>query len=221
MARSKICKTISALKHLKRLDISNNYLIGCLGEVLDALDSPLEYLSLRGCDLNEGDLISLTKSKHSVSLRELNLSKLCQFSIYESDRISPSLTLRIVKYFPNLSVLNISQNNLPDSGMLEFQHTLTAHMKSLKALDIAGNLMQFDSQVELVKTCAGIPTMQWIRLTCIDTSLNNRMLLDNDRFVEMSEVLHNVIKSCGREDIYIDVVRLSFAILVDAMDFFD
>lgn len=217
--RSRLCETFSVFSRLRRLDLSFNYLIGCLGELLGALQSPLEYLSVRGCDLNETDLKSLSQSKHAQSLRELDISKLCQFSIYESDRISPACTLEMIKHFPNMTVLNISQNNLPDSGMKDFGQTLRTHLPRLKGLDISGNIMQFESQLELTKACAQIPMMQWIRLTCMNTSLNGG--LENNQVVDLMNKLNNAVKQYGREDICIDVMRLSFAILVDLIDFLD
>lgn len=216
--RTQLYKTLKSLKHLRRLDLSFNYLIGCLGEILTALHSPLEFLSLRGCDLNEHDLVSLGESKHASSLRELNVSKLCQFSIYESARISPSSTLRVIKNFPNLSILNLSQNNLPDSRIQEFGEMIVKNLICLKGLDISGNIMQFESQMALAKCCAQIPTMQWIRLTCMNAALNNGIFIDNNHLFEMVTKLRNAMKSCGREDICVDVVRLSFAILVDLID---
>lgn len=221
VTRSRLCTTFNSFNHLHRLDISFNFLIGCLGELLEALQKPLDYLSVRGCDLNEADLGNLAHSKHACHLRELNLSKLCSFSIYESDRISPMCILRTMKHFPQMTLLNLSQNHLPDSGIREFGEILTHSLLCLKGLDISGNIMQFDSQLELAKACAKIPKMQWMRLTCMNNILNDGILMDNNQVGAMYEKLQNVMKSHGRDDICVDVVRLSVAILVDLIDFFE
>lgn len=221
MTRNRLCSTFRALTHLRRLDIGFNFLIGCLGELLDALQSPLEYLSVRGCDLNESDLSALASSKHASELRELNLSKLCSYSIFESDRISPVCIMKTMKYFPKLMLLNLSQNQLADSGIKEFGEILKKHLRQLKGLDIAGNIMQFESQLELARACASIPTMQWLRLTCMNSLVDEGLNLDNNAADTMFARLREVMKSQGRDDICIEVVRLSVAILVDLVDFLE
>lgn len=221
VTRTRLCDTFSSFSHLRRLDISFNFLTGCLGELLDALRKPLDYLSVRGCDLNENDLIHLANSKHAPHLRELNLSKLCSFSLYENDRIAPMCILRTMKHFPKMTVLNLSQNHLPDSGVKEFGEILTSNLGCLKGLDISGNIMQFDSQIELAKACAEIPHMQWLRLTCMNNVLNEGIMMENNHLGAMNEKLLDVLKAHGREDICVDVVRLSVAILVDLIDFFE
>lgn len=80
-SRLRITELFSSFSRLTRLDLSFNYILGCLGELLHSLSCPLEYLALRGCDLDESDLQALASSKHAASLRELNLSKLCQVKI--------------------------------------------------------------------------------------------------------------------------------------------
>ncbi|XP_045180954.2 uncharacterized protein LOC123540200 [Mercenaria mercenaria] len=221
VTRSRLCNMLSSFHHLHRLDISFNFLIGCLGELLDALKMPLDYLSVRGCDLNEMDLNNLAKSKHAPHLRELNISKLCSFSIYESDRIAPMSILRTMKHFPKMTLLNLSQNHLPDSGVKELCEILTNNLVCLKGLDMSGNIMQFESQLELAKACAEIPKMQWVRLTCMNNVLNEGILMDNNQIGAMYEKLLDVMKSRGRDDICVDVVRLSVAILVDLIDFLE
>ena len=221
LSRSHLLKTLSSFENLQRLDLGFNYLLGCLEEVLDALVHPLEFLGLRGCDLNEKDLMSLAHSKHSTHLRELNLSKLCQLSIYESERISPVFLMNIVKHFPKLTLLNLSQNHLPNSGIAQFCDLLAQDMHELKGLDVAGNYLLFENQLELIKACAKILKMQWIRLTCTSNLFHNEANLNNHDMEEMISRLHNQFASLGREDIHVEVVRLSFAILVDVIDVFD
>ena len=73
--RKALCNFLAAFPLLVRLDLSFNYLVGCLGEVLQSVAKPLQYLGLRGCDLDAVDLQALGASKHAASIRELNLSK--------------------------------------------------------------------------------------------------------------------------------------------------
>lgn len=223
VARSALSSLFGSFDHLRRLDISFNYLLGCLGELLDALRQPLEFLSVRSCDLNETDLRNLAESKHAPHLRELNLSKLCQFSIFENDRISPSYLLKILRHFPKVAVLNISQNHLPDSAMQDFNETLSSYLVNLKGLDIAGNILTIENQLDIARACAKIPSAQWLRLTCVNNAfLNGAMLpMQDNHLEEMSLKLREVLESVGRGDIMVNVVRLSYAILVDLIDIFD
>lgn len=222
--RTLLCETFQCFTSLCRLNLSFNFLIGCLGEVLESLRMPLEYLSIRGCDVNDSDLVSLGESKHAASLRELNMSKLCHFSIYDNDRISPGNILKVVKNFPQMTLLNLAQNHLSDTNVKDFSCDTLIHMTRLKGLDISGNILALDSQVELARACAHVPSMQWLRLTCMNSTLNDAMFLHNLELGNMEDVggkLRNEMKSLGRDDIVVDVVRLSFAILVDLVDFFD
>ncbi|KAK3584384.1 hypothetical protein CHS0354_001718 [Potamilus streckersoni] len=217
-SRVKFMSTLSSLENLVRLDLSFNYLLGCLGELLDSLHRPLEFLSIRGCDLNEADLTALAKSKHGTSLRELNLSKLCQFSIYDSDKISPAFLLKITAYFPNLTLLNLSQNHLPDAYIPEFCDILVKKLTGLKGLDIAGNIMTDQSQIEVTRACARISSMQWLRMTCFNNLGEDGLLMLRD--ADNKQRFLDLLKSLGRSDIYVEVVRLSFAIFLDLIDVF-
>ena len=78
-----LCRFLAAFPQLLRLDLSDNYLVGCLGEVLRSVRSPLEFLSLRYCDVAMADLRDLGDSHHATSIRELNLSKITinQYSV--------------------------------------------------------------------------------------------------------------------------------------------
>ena len=217
LLRTQLTDTFSRFEHLRRLDISFNYLLGCLGEILDSLQRPLDFLSVRGCDLNEQDLVKLSTSKHAPHLRELDLSKLCYVVIYESDRISPEFLITVLKCFPKLVVLNISQNGIPDASVGSFCEVLTRDLTRLKGLDISGNILQFDNQLELVRACAKVEPMQWLRLTCMNNLLNHDAPVVN----QMASRLNCLLKSLGRDDISVDVVRLKFALLVDIIDIFD
>ncbi|XP_041360934.1 uncharacterized protein LOC121377116 isoform X2 [Gigantopelta aegis] len=219
--RKQIGETLHCFQHLVRLDLGFNYMIGCLGEVLDSLQQPLEYLSLRGCDLNEQDLDCLAHSKHATHLRELNVSKLCQFSMFDMGRIAPTYLLTIMKHFPRLAVLNLSQNQLPDASIPEFCRTVSTVMTQLKMLDISANIILADTQLDLVRACAKVRTMQKLRLTCTTSFTEEaRAPLDWPIQCESRKRLLNVFKSLGRSDISVEVIKLSDAIFVDLIDVF-
>ncbi|XP_046574620.1 LOW QUALITY PROTEIN: leucine-rich repeat-containing protein 14-like [Haliotis rubra] len=220
--RQQIVNTLHCFEHLVRLDIGFNYIVGCLGEVLDALQRPLEYLSIRGCDINEEDLDSLAKSKHAPHLRELNVSKLCQFMIFDTRRIAPSYLLKILKQFPQLTILNLSQNHLSDSSVPEFCHTLTRTLRKLKMLDISANVLTSENQLDITRACANIRSMQKLKLTCVSGLVEEaEQPLNMDNNCEMKQKLVKLLDAMGRGDVVIEVVKLSQAIFVDFVDFMD
>ncbi|KAK3088796.1 hypothetical protein FSP39_023791 [Pinctada imbricata] len=222
--RMQLVRLLNSFDCLHRLDISFNYLLGCLGELLEALRHPLEYLSVRGCDLNEHDLECLASSSHSKSLRELNLSKLCQFSIYNMDRISPSYLLKIIPQFTNVAILNLAQNHLPDSSIPDFCKTISTHLKRLVYLDIAGNILNENSLTELIHSVGKVKPFQLFRITCSNNLLEG-MPLDAYQVNQLTAGLRrkfmNIWKDMGRTDIHLDIVRLSYAIFVDLLDIFN
>lgn len=218
--RLQMANTLGSFANLTRLDLSFNYLLGCLGELLDAIKTPLEYLSVRGCDLNEDDLAALSRSKHAKHLREINLSKVCQFSIYENDRISPMYLLRITKHFPNVNIFNLAQNHLPDACISEFCSILTQNLTKLKALDISGNILTEMNLLDITRSVGKLPTMQWFRFTCA-SNLLEEPFIPFDNSSEMKKKFCDTLASIGRDDIKVDLVKLSYAIFVDLLDVMD
>lgn len=221
--RHKVIETFNCFPNLVRIDLSFNYLLGCLGELLTSLRQPLEYLSVRGCDLNENDLSCLASCHHTKHLQELNLSKVCQFSIYDNDRISPMFLLKITKHFSNVKILSLAQNHLPDASVSEFCHILRHDLKALKVLDIAGNILIEENLTDITKALAHIKSMQRFRLTCTNNLLQDAIgpLHGGNNQEELKKKFCGVLSGLGRDDITIDLVRLSYAIFVDLVDIMD
>jgi len=219
-ARLQMVNTLTCFSNLLRLDLSFNYLLGCLGELLEALSQPLEFLSVRGCDLNEDDLTALSRSKHASNLRELNLSKVCQFSIYDNDRISPIYLLKITRHFPNVIIFNLAQNHLPDACVVEFCEVLTHNLTRLKALDISGNILTEDNLIDITRAIGKLKSMQWFRFTCANNLLEEALGPVNaaNNIAEMKKKFCDILSSVGRDDIMIELVKLSYAIFVDLLD---
>ncbi|KAL5013654.1 hypothetical protein ScPMuIL_007924 [Solemya velum] len=211
--RLQMINTLACFSSLVRLDIGFNYLLGCLGELLDALVCPLEYLSVCGCDLNEKDLENLVQSKHAQSLRELNLGKLCQYSVYTVDRISPNYLIGITKHFTNLVALRLQRNNLPNSVIPGLCDILTNHLIRLKGLDISRNIFSDVSHMQLVRACAQMKTIQKLRLTCFHSLAEE--ILNPGNHVNMQQQLMQLLNTLGRPDIKLDLVRFSFAIMIE------
>lgn len=221
IGRAIMVRTLSCFENLVRLDLSFNYLLGCLGEILDALKLPLEFLSLRNCDLNEDDLECLANSKHALSLQELNLSKICQFSIYDNDRISSNNLFKVVFCFKNVKLLNLAQNHFQDSSIPSFCEKLPQNLKKLQYLDIAGNVLTEDSTLQICKALAKVKTFQWFRLTCSNNLLDEALGHLNqahENAVQAKLRICGLLSALGRTDIHIEIVKLSYAIFVDLMD---
>ncbi|KAL4217710.1 negative regulation of toll-like receptor signaling pathway [Mactra antiquata] len=192
--RKTLCDLLSSFNHLQRLDISRIYLYGCLGEILDALRKPLVYLGVRFCDLKKDDIDSLVSSKHSSSLRELNLSGICKWELF-NDKDLPINLLKALQHFPNISVLDISDNNFLDSDTEELCEILSHKLPRLRGLDISENLLKWENLLKLVKACCSVSTMQLIKLTCIEG-------------LELS-VFDDVIQRFGGQDILVQNMRWS------------
>lgn len=217
--RMQITSAFTNFHNLTRLDISRNYIVGCLGEILDALRTPLSFLSLHGCDLNESDLDALTKSPHAQSLRELYLSKLCQISITNFDRISPAYLLKITQHFPRLTLLNLSQNYIPVSSIPEFSHILLTHLTQLKGIDLSCNFSS-ENLLEIIRACAKVRSMQWIRVTYILNIMEELGIVEADHNMAVMETkIVDMLKGMCRDDIRVKVVRLTYAALFSIIDF--
>ena len=88
-------------------------------------------------------------------------------------------------------------------------------------LDISANIILAETQLDLVRACAKVRTMQKLRLTCASSFTEEaRAPLDWPNHCE-SRKLMNVFKSLGRSDISVEVIKLSDAIFVDLIDVFD
>ena len=72
--RVHLTSLLSTLLYLRRLDLSGTDTGGMLGQVLTEIPCPLEYLNLSNSQLEWEDLDGLAQSKHTVSLKELNIA---------------------------------------------------------------------------------------------------------------------------------------------------
>ncbi|PVD31909.1 hypothetical protein C0Q70_07335 [Pomacea canaliculata] len=222
-SRLRITELFSSFSRLTRLDLSFNYILGCLGELLHSLSCPLEYLALRGCDLDESDLQALASSKHAASLRELNLSKLCQVVFFYQGRIPPSALVSILRHFPLLAILNLSQNHIPNSLISELCSVLRFHLPKLKVLDISANVFLPEHQIDITAACASIPCMQKLRLTTVTSFLQEFGGVGRGGAKEAPSIVRilQTLEDLGRQDLVVETVNLSRAIFIDVVDEFN
>lgn len=218
--RKALCTFLGSFPLLCRLDLGYNYLQGCLGEVLEAVRRPLHFLSLRGCDLNVADLEALAGSKHAPELLELNLSKAIvnigrDFVLGEVS-VAPLAMVRMLKSFPKLTVLNLSQNTFPDQQIRELCDVLRNHLNNLKVLDMAAVVMTSQHQEDICLACASIPSFQKILITLV-TSLVDE--LHNWNGIEdIAMRITNKMRKVGRWDVRLETVLFSRALFMDIVD---
>ena len=204
--RVKLCSLLRTFTQLNRLDLSDNSLAGCLSEVLDILQTPLQYLSLQNCDILDSDVIALSQSKHAGSLRELNLTKVC--GLFTDDRfaVTPHTLIRILadKCFAMLTMVTLTQNQLTDAHV----DILCAGLRQgcwnrLRAFDISGNMLTANAVLSVVHACCVKgPGLSTPELQCLHVPYTHTLL-------EVAEhARHNfalricqVLKDSGRDDV--------------------
>ena len=198
--RIQFTNLLSRFNQLTRLDLSQNSFAGCLREVLDALSCPLQYLSLCECDLIDQDIIELAKSKHSASLRHLDLSRICGLVPGDLFAVSTVTLLQNLRHFTQLTVVQLRQNQITDSGVDQLCHLLTEHWHKLKSFDITENIISGDSVLHIVQACS-CTGIQHLRLPHLHNFTDNACQ-------HFSRQVKEVLKRCGRLDIEAEICGL-------------
>ena len=122
---------VSTLSHLNDLNLGLNYFTGIGSESLRGLKN-LERLVILGCAFDVPFAIARDAFKHSMNLKELNISKCHGLTHLESDTLSP---------LPYLEVVNLHDNNLvtiPENF---------ADWSTLRYFDVSGNPLNCDCSV--------------------------------------------------------------------------
>ena len=215
--RVRLCSLLSTFKYLTRLDLSENSLAGCLGEVLNGLEMPLQYLSLRNCDIFDSDVTALSESKHANSLRELNLTKVCGLFAYDRFAVTPQTLIKSLtsRQFPMLTVVTLVHNQLTDAHM----HTLCVALRAgcwhkLRMLNISDNMLTADAVLQVVHACcvngAGLSTPE---LQCLHVPYTHT-LLDVAEHARHNFALriYQVLKESGRDDVMVYVTTSTYAV---------
>ena len=209
-ARHQFTGMLGQFHQLTRLDLSQNSFSGCLREVLEALPCPLVYLSLRECDLNDHDIIDLAQSKHSASLRQLELSRICGLFPDDTFAVSTATLLSNLKVFNNLTIIHLQQNQITDSRVNELCDLITGDWHQLKSLNIMENVLSKDSVLRIVRTCAQT-SIHHLRIPYTHNFLENFEIFENAR-QEFASVVAGVLKDCGRSDVEVEVCGLPYAL---------
>ncbi|KAK2160187.1 hypothetical protein LSH36_138g02015 [Paralvinella palmiformis] len=208
--RVQFTNMLSHFSQLTRLDLSQNSFAGCLREVLDALVCPLKYLSLRECDLIDRDIIELARSRHSTSLRHLDLSRICGLIPDDPFAVSTVMLLRNMRYFSSLSVVHLQQNQITDSNVDQLCQLLTEHWHKLKSFNITQNILSGDSVLRIVQVCSRT-SIHHLRLPYLHNFLENFDIFQN-ACEDFSRQVKDVLKRCGRSDVEVQVCGLPYAV---------
>lgn len=213
-ARRQVTSLLSCYPHLIRLDLSQNSFAGCLSELLDALQNPLEFLSLRECDLSDCDIEYLVQSRHARSLKELNVAKICGLFPEDSFAVSTGALMKCIPKLNNLHVLSLSQNQITDSKLDQLTATLPASMPKLQKLYMADNIVSAEPVLRFIKVCTRIRPLRYIHVPYSHNLLEalNMMEAGHQQFRGQ---IKDLLKQQRREDIQVEVAGLAYAIFAN------
>ena len=210
--RFQLTSTLAGFPYLTRLDLTQNTFAGCLQEVLESLHLPLEYLNLKDCDLFDVDMDYLASSKHARSLKYLNVSHICGLFPDDDFAVTSSCLVRNLKYFTNISVIQLQQNQIGDSKCNEICETISKHWKNIKGVNFADNVFNQESCFKIVRAASKAKLLQMMKLPHVHNLLDHNNQLEQNR-TEFLNKLEEILKGCQRPDIEVEVLSLAFAVI--------
>lgn len=125
--------SLSTLKQLERLDLSNNRLKNKLGSVLIGLSHPLRHLRLAACGLTVSDTTALSVHPHLHQIEEIDLSE-------NNLTISEKPVLKILERIEStVKVLEMEDCSITDDVINSLLATFHSGFQQLLFLNIAEN----------------------------------------------------------------------------------
>ena len=212
--RRQFTHTLSSFTNLIRLDLSQNCFAGCLPEILDALLQPLEYLCLRECDLLDTDMQYLSTCKHSASIKQLNVSKICGLFPEDSFAVDTGILVSCLKNFSALQVLHMQQNQITDPKIGDVCLAIRSHWHHLKGLNISDNIFTAESALKIVEACVERPSMQHLRVPYSHNLFDAINLMENGR-QEFARRVGTVLERHHRTDLEVEVFSLAYAVFAN------
>ena len=195
---------LSGFVQLRRLDLGENFFPGCLEELLESVSQQLEYLSLSGCDdLQKCDLKYLVHSKHSESLKELDLSQTMMPHPHFEEEMTPILVLNNLVHLPNIVVLNLSHNYLADTaGIVKgLCNVLTHHQEALRVLYVGEDMFTRNDTIEIIRTCVKRQNMRLLSMSHpFEFGLNRS---------EFEALMREEVKRTSRNDLEVEFKKLA------------
>ena len=201
---------LSKFNHLSRLDIARNCFAGCLEEVLESIPSNLEYLCVRECDLIDKDIQYLSDCRHTLSLKELNASKICGLFPDDSFAVSTSVLVRCLKHFTELRVCHLQQNQITDAKVPVLNETFKDHWPHMKGINISDNIISKEAVVEMLHTCSKMKTLQQLIVPFSHNLLEAMNVMEHGR-VEFVEQVQQILRRHGRMDLDVKILSLAYA----------
>jgi hypothetical protein len=200
--RSRIMYLFGTFTQLTRLDIRKSELTGNLGELLNALNTPLEYLNISGCNLNEEDFTYLAKCKHTKSLKELHVSSL----VPRGDLESPECVLACVEAMQEtLNVLAIQNNEIGDDHVGRLCNMMSG-FKKLRLLDTLYNFMGQDSLLRLVEAATKCASLHCMAINLLPIFGSDMDVME--RRLSFQHKCEEVLERCHRRDMSLVVVAI-------------
>ncbi|KAL8591455.1 hypothetical protein ACOMHN_026645 [Nucella lapillus] len=194
----------ASFQYLVRLDLNQSDLIDCLGEILVALPTPLQYLVLNGCHLSCGDLEALAGSKHVASLLEVDLSRVrggWNIEEYWTQGFAEAV-LKAVASMPCVQILNVASfkanpvNSLPP---VEIGGVVKNSLKDLKVLILSNDTFILEELAELCQALSCIQTFQKVILKF------SFLATDDLTTTHAEEALFQHFAKHGRSDVAVEI----------------
>lgn len=155
LAADAMAKLFIILKHLVRLDLSNNRIKWRLRQILMRIESPLQFLRLAACGLALTDLTYLAMSHHATALQELDLSE-------NGLGQSFGALLHLLKNIKStVRVLELEDSSLRDEHMDSLSPSLK-NATNLLYLNISGNVFLSERLYQLGEAIAGLQDLQYV-----------------------------------------------------------
>ncbi|KAL8591453.1 hypothetical protein ACOMHN_026643 [Nucella lapillus] len=192
----------ASFQYLVRLDLNQSDLIDCLGEILVALPTPLQYLVLKECHLSCGDLEALARSKHVASLLEVDLSRV-RGGWYTKENWRQGFAeavLKVVASMPRVQIVNMtSYDSNPVNGLspVEIGGVVKSSLKDLKVLILSNDTSILEELAELCQALSCIQTFQKVILRL------DFLVTDDRRTTE--EALFQHFAKHGRSDVAVQI----------------
>lgn len=191
-----------------------NSFAGCLKEILEVLQKPLEYLNLRECDLNDQDIESLAQSKHATSLRQLNLCRICGLFVDDSFAVSARAMIDSLKSYTKLTILDLTRNQLGDNMADRLCDAIRGNMPFLKSLSLAENPLCVDSVVKILRTCVRLPSLCHVHIPHSHNLMDALNDVPEQSRHQFERKIHDVLKESRREDdIAIEITAMAFSMV--------
>ncbi|KAL8591454.1 hypothetical protein ACOMHN_026644 [Nucella lapillus] len=192
----------ASFQYLVRLDLNQSDLIDCLGKILVALPTPLQYLVRKECHLSCGDLEALAGSKHVASLLEVDLFRVRGgWYIKENWRQGfAEAVLKVVASMPRVQIVNMtSYKTNPVNGLspVEIGGVVKSSLKDLKVLILSNDTFILEELAELCQSLSCIQTFQKVIFKF------SFLVTDDRRTTE--EALFQHFAKHGRSDVAVQI----------------